>query len=229
MSNKDLEQFAYMAAHDLREPLIAVSAYLRILEQRYTNQLDPDVHKFLSRAIDTTCRMDTLIQNILAYSRLGSDTSAFETTDSATCLRQALSNLQAAIEESGAQVRSDPLPSMMGNPAQLVQLFQNLVSNAIKFRGDRPVEIHVGVERLTGEYRFWVRDNGIGIESPHIEGIFRLFQRVENGAGRSGSGIGLANCKKIVEHHGGRIWVESEPGRGSTFFFTIPRDQDSVP
>ena len=221
-SNQDLEQFAYVAAHDLREPLISVAAYLKLLERRCAKNLDADAHKFLSRAIETTLRMDAVIQSLLAYSRIGSDDRSLEPTDCEAVLKNALSNLHSAIKESEATETSDALPTVMADTSQMLQLFQNLLSNAIRYRGDEPLKIHVSCAQGIGEFQFSVKDNGIGIEPPYFERIFRIFQRIQSGSVGSGTGIGLANCKKIVECHGGRIWVESEPGKGSTFFFTIP-------
>ncbi len=221
-SNQELEEFAYVAAHDLREPLVGIGAYLKVLHQRYKDTLDAEASKCISRALDITLRMDYLIQSLLSYSRLGIAPESLEPTDCSMALDSALRNLRSSIEESGARVTSDRLPIMHGNASQMVQLFQNLVSNAIKYAGDRPLEIHVGVVREKSTWKFCVKDNGIGIEPQHADRIFQIFQRVEAGRGRPGTGIGLASCKKIVEHHGGRIWVESEPDKGSTFFFTIP-------
>jgi PAS domain S-box-containing protein len=225
-SNRDLEQYAYVAAHDLREPLVAVGAYLKLLERRCAKNLDEDAHKFLSRALQTTLRMDALIQSLLAYSRIGNDGRAFEDTDCNVVLKNALSNLRSSIKESGAIVTSDALPTVMADASQMLQLFQNLLSNAIKFRGDKPLRIHVGCNQGEGGSEFFVKDNGIGIEPPYFERVFRIFQRLQTGSDRPGTGIGLANCRKILEHHGGRIWVESEPGAGSTFFFTLPERQN---
>lgn len=220
-SNRDLEEFAYVAAHDLREPLVGIAAYLKVLERRCKDRLDSEAHEFVSRALTITLRMDTLVQSLLAYSRLGAGPKSFQPTDCDAALHSALSNLRSAIEESAAQVTTDPLPTVMGDAALMVQLFQNLISNAMKFASDRPLRIHVGAIREASGWKFSVRDNGIGIEAPHFDRIFRIFQRVEASGERMGTGIGLANCKKIVEHHGGRIWVESQPGGGSTFFFTV--------
>ncbi len=226
-SNKDLEEFAYVAAHDLREPLIGIAAYAKILQRKYSEKLDAPAHSLISRTLDTVNRMDCLIQSLLSYSRVGSEAQHLEPIDCNVALADALSNLRSAIEASGATVVSDRLPTVMANPSLLVQLFQNLVSNAIKFAGDEKLEIRIGVQRQGSEWRFSVKDNGIGIEPPHFDRIFRIFQRIESGADRPGTGIGLANCKKIVEHLGGRIWVESRPGKGSTFFFTIPERVDA--
>ena len=219
-SNRDLEQFAYVAAHDLREPLIGIAAYVKILQRQYRERLDAQAHKFISRTLDTITRMDCIIQSLLSYSRLGNEN--LEPTDCNVALARALSNLRSTMEASGATVMSDSLPTVMANPSLLVQVFQNLVGNAIKFAGDEPLKIRIGASREEGEWTFFVKDNGIGIEPPYFERIFRIFQRIDSSPERPGTGIGLANCKKIVEHHGGRIWVESKPGKGSTFFFTIP-------
>ncbi|HVN77816.1 MAG TPA: ATP-binding protein [Terriglobia bacterium] len=221
-SNKDLEEFAYVAAHDLREPLIGIAAYVKILQRRYRDSLDGQAHEFISRVLETITRMDCLIQSLLSYSRLGRNAGNLEPTDCKAALTGALSNLKAAIEASGATVTTDSLPTVMANQSMLIQVFQNLVGNAIKFAGDDPPEIHVGASLEGSEWRFSVKDNGIGIEPPYFDRIFRIFKRIDSSADRPGTGIGLANCKKIVEHHGGRIWVKSKPGKGSTFFFTIP-------
>ena len=221
-SNKDLEQFAYVAAHDLREPLLAVAAYLKVLERRLEGRLDPETQKLINGAMTSTFRMDSLIQSLLAYSRIGRDEPEFAEINSEEILCLAISNLQRVIEETRATVTYDPLPYVVANPSQLVQLFQNLLSNAIKFRGDKPPMIHVGVARLENAWQYSVKDNGIGIEPPYFDRIFLLFQRIKGRANYPGTGIGLANCRRIIEHHGGRIWVESNPGSGSTFFFTIP-------
>ncbi len=227
-SNKDLEEFAYVAAHDLREPLIGIAAYVKILQRRHRDSLDGQDHQFISRVLETITRMDSLIQSLLSYSRLGSDTGNLEPTDCNAAFAGALSNLKAIMETSGATVITDSLPTVIGNQSLLIQLFQNLVGNAIKFAGDQPPEIHIGASLEGNEWWFSIRDNGIGIAPPYFDRIFRIFQRIDSSADRPGTGIGLANCKKIVEHHGGRIWVESEPGKGSTFFFTIPVRMPSV-
>jgi len=221
-SNKELEQFAYVVAHDLREPLVGVAAYVKMLKRHYRDTLDAEARKFIGSALDIIFRMDSLIQGLLAYSRLGTMKPSLERTDCNMVRDTAISNLKSAIGASRATVTSETLPTLMADPLQLGQLFQNLLSNAIKFAGDRPLEIHIGAVREESQWKFYVKDNGIGIEPPYLNRIFRIFERLENAAGRAGHGIGLANCKKIVEQHGGRIWAESEPGDGSTFFFTIP-------
>jgi signal transduction histidine kinase len=222
-SNEELEQFAYAASHDLQEPLRMVSSYLRLLERRYKGQLDTDADEFIAFAVDGATRMQTLINDLLTYSRIGTRGKPFAPTDSAGVLNQALTNLQVAIEESGATVTHDEMPTVLADDMQLAQLLQNLAGNAVKFRKpDTPPQIHVGVERSSGDWVFSVRDNGIGIDPQHFERIFLIFQRLHSREEYEGTGIGLAVCRKIVERHGGRIWVESEPGEGSTFYFTIP-------
>jgi len=226
-SNRDLEEFAYVAAHDLREPLVGIAAYMKVLERRWKARLDPEAHKLISHTLDITLRMDSLVQSLLAFSSLGTGPRSFQLTDCNVVLHLALSNLRSGIEEASATVTSDVLPTVQADPALIVQLFQNLVSNAIKFASDRPLKIHIGATREESRWTFSVTDNGIGIERPYFDRIFRIFQRLEASRERAGTGIGLANCKRIVEHHGGRIWVESEPGEGSTFFFTIPEKGDA--
>jgi PAS domain S-box-containing protein len=221
-SNRDLEEFAAVAAHDLREPLVGIAAYLKILQQRMRDTADSDSSKFISRALDIALRMDSLVQSLLSYARLGTEPQAMEPTDCNVALERALSNLGAAIREGDATITRDSLPTVMANSSQVVQLYQNLISNAVKFAAADPLTIHFGATRQECEWIFSVQDNGIGLASADFDRIFRIFQRLETSRDRPGTGIGLANCKKIVEHHGGRIWVESEPGKGSTFFFSIP-------
>ena len=222
ISNKDLEQFAYVAAHDLREPLIGVAAYLKLLERRIGNTLDNEARRYLSRSLDTVIKMDFLIHSLLEYSRVSEIRREPEATDTNACLSQALANLRTAIRESGATVMADSLPTVMADTIHITQLFQNLIANAIKFRGNMPLNICVGVESTDSECQFSVIDNGLGIERPHFARIFKIFQRGDNLGAPGGTGIGLATCKKIVERYGGRIWVESEPGKGSMFRFTLP-------
>jgi PAS domain S-box-containing protein len=221
-SNKDLEQFAYVAAHDLREPLVAVASYLKVLERLSKNLVEDSFRKCIIKAMNLVLRMDAMLQGLLAYSRLSLTPRSYEVTDSNIALTDALSNLRLSIEKSGAIVTSDTLPSLKMDASQLVLIFQNLVGNAIKYRESEPLRIHVGCVTKESEHEFSVSDNGIGIEPPYLNRIFNMFERVKDLSGPSGTGIGLSTCRNIVERYGGRMWVESQPGKGSTFYFTIP-------
>lgn len=221
-SNAELEQFAYVASHDLQEPLRMVSSYLQLIEQRYSEQLDENAHVFINYAVDGASRMKNLINDLLAYSRVGTRGKPFARTNCQNVLDQVLHNLQATIRETGAVITHDPMPEIIADEAQLLQLFQNLIGNALKFRGEHAPEVHVSADRKGREWYFGVRDNGIGIDPAYSERIFLVFQRLYAPDEYEGTGIGLAICKKVVERHGGRIWVESTPGQGTTFHFTIP-------
>jgi two-component system sensor kinase len=220
-SNEELEQFAYVASHDLQEPLRTVASYCQLLQRRYHGQLDENADQFIQTVIEGAARMKTLINDLLAFSRVGTQGKSFEPTNMTEVLERALANLKVAIEESGAVVTHDELPMVQGDASQLVRLLQNLIGNAIKFRGERAPRIHVGTERRKHDWLFWIQDNGIGIAPEHCERVFKIFQRLHSREEYAGTGIGLAVCQKTVTRHGGRIWVESEPGVGSKFLFTI--------
>lgn len=221
ISNDELQQFAYVASHDLQEPLRMISSYLQLIEYRYKDKLDKDADEFIAYAVDGAKRLQNLIDGLLEYSRVGTKGKSFELVDCGFILEQALINLKVAIAESGTLITHDPLPTVLADSTQIVQLFQNLIGNAIKFRGKETLRVHISAELKENEWVFSLRDNGVGIESQYRERIFNIFQRL-HGREYSGTGIGLAICKRIAERHGGRIWVESEPGKGSTFYFTIP-------
>jgi len=221
-SNAELEQFAYVASHDLQEPLRMITSYSQLLERRYRDRLDGDALEFIDYVVDGAKRMQELINDLLAYSRVGTRGREFESVDMEAVYKRVLGNLQLAIEEQHAEVSHDPLPMVQGDGLQLVQLFQNLIANAIKFHGDAQPKVHVSVESGNDEATFCVHDEGIGIEPQYVERIFQVFQRLHGKGRYPGTGIGLAICKKIVERHGGRIWVESQPGQGSKFYFTLP-------
>ncbi len=234
-ANADLERFAYVASHDLQEPLRMIASYAQLLEQRYRGQLDADADEFIAFIIEGVCRMQQLILDLLEYSRLGISPPDIRSTDANTSCQFALLNLQEAIAQARASVTCDPLPTVMADPSQLTLLFQHLIANAIKFHGAEPPVVHIAARpedesngkpapgsRPPTSYVFSVRDNGIGIEPQYFDRIFIIFQRLHKRREYPGNGIGLALCKRIVELHGGRIWVESTPGEGSTFLFTLP-------
>ena len=221
-SNSELQQFAYVASHDLREPLRKVSSFTQLLARRYRGKLDAAADEFIEFAVDGAKRMEQLIEDLLAYSRVGTTDRTLEPIDSTAAFQQAVANCVTAIEETAASVTRDELPTVEADPAQLRQVFQNLIANAVKFRREAPPRVHASARLEGQEWVFSVRDNGIGIEVEFAERIFTIFQRLHSREDYAGTGIGLAICKKIVEGHGGRIWVESEPGKGSTFRFTIP-------
>ena len=221
-SNRDLEQFAYVASHDLQEPLRMVATYTQLLAERYQGKLDSDADKYIHYAVDGALRMQKLVQDLLAFSRIGRHGLTLASTDCHAVLDASLKNLEAAIQESGAVVEHTQLPVVIADGSQLVQVFQNLIGNAIKFRGPKPPLIRVSAEAKGKEWVFSVADNGIGIAPEHRENVFVIFRRMHTHAEYPGSGIGLSICKKIIEQHGGRIWVESEIGHGSTFRFALP-------
>lgn len=226
-SNTELEQFAYVASHDLQEPLRMVASFTQLLSRRYRGKLDPEADEFIDFAVDGATRMQSLINDLLSYSRVGSRGKPFRPVNCAVVFSQALANLETAVEETHAVVTHDPLPVVSGDAGQLVQLFQNLMANAIKFRGPDLPQIHVTANHTNGDWTFAIQDNGIGIPAEHFDRIFSIFQRLHRRSDYAGTGIGLAICKKIVERHGGRIWVESKLGQGSTFYFTLPEKEET--
>jgi PAS domain S-box-containing protein len=225
-SNSELQQFAYVASHDLQEPLRMIGSYTQLLERRYGDKLDADAREFMGFVVDGATRMKQLIEDLLAYSRVGTRGKELRPVQAQAALERALVNLRASIESADAQVTHDALPEVSADDTQLTQLFQNLIGNAIKFRKkDEPIRVHVGVQDAGAEWRFSVSDNGIGIEPQYYERIFMVFQRLHTREEYAGTGIGLAICKKVVDRHRGRIWVESALGKGSTFNFTLPKIQ----
>ncbi len=223
-SNAELEQFAYVASHDLQEPLRMVSSYVQLFEKRYAGQVDAQAQKYIDYAVEGAKRMQALIGGLLEFSRVGRVDEPAAPIDSGAALDQALQNLRSAIEEAHAVVTRGPLPTLSMNADRLAQVFQNLVGNAVKFRcSDEAPAIHVSCLPRDGDWLFAVRDNGIGIDPQYQERIFVIFRRLHTRAEYPGTGIGLSICKKIIERHGGRIWVESGTGAGSSFLFTLPR------
>ena len=223
-SNAELEQFAYVASHDLREPLRKIKSFTELLEQRYKGQLDEKADKYIHYIVDGAARMQMLVTDLLTYSRTGRGELGLEITDLNDVLHQVKEDLEVAIEDSQATISYDPLPTLRVEAQQIAQLLQNLIGNALKFRGDAPLRVHVSAQQQDNEWRFAVRDNGIGLEPQYAGRIFQIFQRLHAKGEYSGTGIGLAICKKIVERHGGRIWVKSELNQGATFYFTLPAD-----
>jgi signal transduction histidine kinase len=224
-SNRELEQFAYVASHDLKEPLRKIRIYLQLLEQQYRGRLDEKADQYITHAVDSAGQMQALVNDLLTYARVGSRGKPFGPVDCAAAFDQAVDNLGMRVQESGAVVTRGDLPTVQADAPQLVQLFQNLVENAVKFRGDRPPVVRAEAVRRDGEWLFSVTDNGIGIDSQYAERVFVIFERLHSKAEYLGTGIGLAICKKIVERHGGKIWIESETGKGATFWFSLPAEE----
>jgi PAS domain S-box-containing protein len=228
-SNEELEQFAYVSSHDLQEPLRNIASYAQLLATRYRGKLDKDADEFLGYLVDGARRMSMLIQDLLSYSRLiRMGIAPFGPVSGHAALETALVNLQRAIKDTAAEIQSDPLPVVWGHEMQISQIFQNLISNAIKYCGDRKPDIHISAQRRNGEAVFCIADKGIGIDPAYHDRIFGLFKRL-HGRNVPGTGIGLATCKKIIEQHGGRIWVESKPGEGSAFYFSLPSCDEREP
>jgi len=221
-SNRELEEFAYVASHDLQEPLRMVASYMKLLERRYKGKIDVNADKFIAYAVGGAIRMQTLINDLLTYSRVGKRKKEYKSVNCDDVLEQVVIDLDKAIKRSMALVTHDPLPIIIADDIQIGQVLQNLISNAIKFQGNERPEVHISAEKNGTNWLFSVRDNGIGIDMKHAEPIFKIFQRLHVKNNYVGTGIGLAICKRVVERHGGRIWVESKEGKGSTFYFTIP-------
>jgi signal transduction histidine kinase len=228
-SNRELEQFAYVASHDLQEPLRMVANYCQLLKRRYHSRLDADADEFIGFAVDGARRMQVLIDDLLAYSRVGTRREKFTPVAMEAVLQDVLKNLEAAVTESAAAITNDPLPIVTADFSQLVQLLQNLIGNALKFRGEKSPSVHISAVPRGDDWLFGVRDHGIGIAPEYRGQIFLIFQRLHSKEEYPGTGIGLAISKKIVERHGGTIWVESTEGGGSTFYFTLPRNRSPFP
>ncbi len=220
-SNTELEQFAYVISHDLQEPLRMVSSYTQLLAKRYSKKLDADADEFIAYAVDGAKRMQTLLHDLLDYSRVGTRGKPFSLVNCEHIVEQAMANLKIAIEECGASVSYDVLPTIMGDEGQLVRLFQNLIGNAIKFRREEAPQVNISAQRRNNTVTFSVKDNGIGIDPQHSQSIFEIFRRLHTKEEYQGTGMGLAICKKIVDRHGGHISVQSQPGQGSTFYFSV--------
>ena len=227
-SNAELEQFAYVASHDLQEPLRMIASYTQLILRRYGDRFDGDAREFMDFIVDGATRMKQLIEDLLAYSRVGTHGKAFRPTDSGAAVQKALANLRAAIESSNGTVTCDPLPTINADEFQLVQLFQNLIGNALKFKGAETPRVHISVNEQADTWIFGVKDNGIGIDGEYFDRIFMVFQRLHSRTDYPGTGIGLAICKKVVDRHGGRLWIESGVGSGSTFWFTVPKKVEAV-
>ena len=220
-SNEDLQQFAYVASHDLQEPLRAIVSFSQLLEDKYQDKIDKDGKEFIHFLTDGAKKMNTLIKDLLLYSRITTHAKPSKLTNLEDIIKDVLFNLQESIKESGAIITYDEMPVLKVDRTQFIQLFQNLLSNTIKFRREKPPKIHIGTKRINNEWLFTVKDNGIGIESKYFGKLFNIFYRLHTKEEYPGTGIGLPICKKIVQRYGGKIWVESEFGKGSTFYFTI--------
>jgi len=222
-SNEDLQQFAYVASHDLQEPLRAIVSFSQLLEDKYQDKLDKDGKDFIQFITDGAKKMNILIKDLLAYSRITTHAKPPQSTNLENILKDSLFNLQESIKESDAVITYDKMPILKVDKTQFMQLFQNIISNSVKFRRKEPPRVHIGVKESYNEWLFSIKDNGIGIESKYFDRLFNIFYRLHTKEEYPGTGIGLPICKKIVQRYGGEIWVESELGKGSIFFFTIPK------
>lgn len=221
-SNAELQQFVHVSSHDLKEPLRTITSYVQLLQKKYQSQLGPESEEYVRFVVEGTHRLQELIDDLMSYTRLEDRGRDLEWVDMPKILEEVRTNLKITIQEKKAQITQDPLPRVKGHPAHMVLLFQNLIGNAIKFHGKAPPRIHVGARLEEGKWIFQVTDNGIGIDPKYFEKLFVVFQRLHTREEYPGTGIGLALCRKIVEQWGGTIWVESKPGAGSTFYFTVP-------
>jgi light-regulated signal transduction histidine kinase (bacteriophytochrome) len=224
-SNAELERFAYVASHDLQEPLRMISLYTQLLAKRYHGKLDANADEFIAYVIGGAGRMHQLINDLLTYSQVSSEVKQFEPTDCEAITKQALADLAVTVEQLRADVTYDRLPKLKADPSQLRLLFRNLLENALKYHGYKPIRVHISAKRQGQDWRFLVQDNGIGIDPQYAERIFIIFQRLHNHSEYPGTGIGLAICKRVVERHGGKIWVESQLGRGAMFHFTLSAEE----
>jgi PAS domain S-box-containing protein len=226
-SNKDLEAFAYVTSHDLQEPLRTITGFLQLLERRIGNQLDEKTKQYIDYAVDGSKRMHQMIADLLSYSRVSMQPYSLKAVNLREPMDHAISSTRKSIEDSGASIVIQDMPSIRADASQMFQVFQNLLGNAIKFRSERPLEIQIGARKDQQFWVLWVKDNGIGLDPKQCDKIFQVFQRLHSRQKYPGSGIGLSICKKIIERHGGSIWVESTPNTGSTFYFTLPSNPKS--
>lgn len=222
ISNKELEQFAYVSSHDLKEPLRMISSFLQLLQNRYSADLDEDANEFIDFAVEGAKRLDLMISDLLEYSRIGNEEKEFDYLNGEEILETVLRSLKPLIDDNNAIITHDTLPVFYANKHMMDQLFQNIIGNAIKYHGTEKPMIHVSSKEINDEFVFSVKDNGIGMETKHLERIFTIFQRLNSREDYDGTGIGLAISEKIIQKHNGKIWAESEPGKGTTFYFTIP-------
>lgn len=220
-SNRELEEFAYVASHDLQEPLQLVSNHIQLLARRYQSDLDQDANEFIDYAMEGTNRLKSLISDLLAYSKIGTTGREFAPVEMEMLFARLMETFQPIIDECKGLISHDPLPVVLGNEEQMVQLLHNLIDNSIKFHGNEPPRIHVGARQMSERWLLFVRDNGIGIDPQYTEKVFVIFQRLHSREEYPGTGVGLAICRKIIERHSGHIWVDSEPGKGATFYFTL--------